>query len=285
MKKVIVTTESTSDLTAELVQEYGILTVPMHVVFDGVSFDDGRIPIEKIHEYYKETRKVPTTSAVNPEEYTLFFENIAREHPDCEILHIGYSSACSCSYQNLLIGMEGCKCAKVYPVDTLNVSAGAGNMTMIAADMARKNPELPIEEMVDRLQAMVPRVITRFIPENLDYLLAGGRVSNAQAIGARILGIKPRIDIIEGKLIASRKYRGTMEKVARKLLDDLLEQENVRKEVAYVICARGGKADVVGILTGWLAEEGFQTVHILECGCVMSTHGGPGAIGLSVIRA
>lgn len=282
---IIVTTESTSDLSPQLQKEYGILTVPMHVVFEDRAVEDGSIPVEEIHTYYKETGKVPTTSAVNPDEYTAFFDGIARDHPGSAILHIGYSSACSCSYQNCLLGIAGCTLAKVYPVDSLNVSGGAGNLTVIAGDLVRRHPELPIEELVRRLEEIVPRIVTRFIPENLDYLLAGGRVSNAQAIGARILSLKPRIDILKGKLIATHKYRGSMKKVSRRLLDDLLADEAVRKEVVYVNNARGGQPGVLEAMLEWLREAGFATIHAAECGCVMTTHGGPGAIGLSVIRA
>lgn len=285
MKKVIVTTESTSDIPSDLLKEHDIRVIPMHVVFEDEAVMDGSIPVERIHDYYKKTGKVPTTSAVNPEEYTVFFDTLVKENPGSEILHVGYSSACSCSYQNALIGIEGCQVARVHPVDTLNVSGGAGNLTLIAAHMVQSNPDASAEDIAKKLRGVVPQIVTRFIPENLDYLLAGGRVSNAQAIGARILGLKPRIDIVEGKLIATRKYRGAMEKVVRRLLDDLLEDQQVRKEVVYLIHARGGKAGVMETLRAMLREKGFAKIHVMDCGCVMSTHGGPGAIGLSMIRA
>lgn len=284
MKKIIITTESTSDLSPAHLREYDIRVVPMHVVFEDESLADG-FPLEKIHDYYRRTGKVPTTSAVNPSEYTAFFEDIAREAPDAAILHIGYSSACSCSFQNALLGVKDCRNAEVHLVDALNVSGGAANLVLLAANIVREHPDMPIEEVRKRVEQMVPRIVTRFVPENLDYLLAGGRVSNAQAIGARILGIKPRIDIIEGKLIAGRKYRGAMEKVAVKLMSDLLSEESLRKDLVYVLHAKGGKHDVTAMMKQWLREHGFQRVEEIACGCVMSTHGGPGAIGVSAVRA
>ena len=79
---------------------------------------------------------------------------------------------------------------------------------------------MTLEALAQAVEQAVPLVVTHFVPDRLDYLAAGGRVSNPAALGAALLKIKPRIDILDGKLIAGKKYRGTMAKVVPKLLED-----------------------------------------------------------------
>ena len=83
MREIIISTESGSDLPENLVKKYDIKVIPMHIVMDGTSYADGTISVDKIYEYYNETKKIPTTSAVNVGEYIDFFTQIREEHPDC----------------------------------------------------------------------------------------------------------------------------------------------------------------------------------------------------------
>ena len=122
MREIIITTESGSDLPENLVKKYDIKVIPMHIVMDATSYADGTISVDKIYEYYNETKKIPTTSAVNVGEYIDFFNEIRAEHPDCVIMHLAYSSLASSTYQNAEIAIR--EFEDIYLIDTRNVSGG-----------------------------------------------------------------------------------------------------------------------------------------------------------------
>ena len=284
VKKIILTTESCSDLSDTILKEHNILSVPFSVNFPDETVDDGQIPIQKIYDFYKTTKEIPKTSAINPQRYVEFFDGIAKENENAEIIHIGYSSACSCSFQNATTGVLACKKAKVYLVDSLNVSGGLGNLTLKAREVIQENPKDSAEELVEKIEAYVEKVHTSFIPDTMEYLLAGGRVSNAAAITATVLKLKPRIDIIDGKLIATKKYRGSMRKIISRFVDDFVEGKTFDLNKAYAFYSQGADPLAIENLKSSLMEYGFKEVVIMLLGCVMTVHGGPGAMGVSAME-
>lgn len=283
---IVLTTESGSDLTKESCERHHILTVPFGLNFPDRTVEDGQIPVQEIYDFYRDTRTIPKTNAVSPYQYTEFFKAVAAQNPESEIIHIGYSSACSCSFQNAVLGVRDLQNdnIKVHLIDSLNVSGGLGNLVLKAAELAERSPEKTAEELVRDILPCVKKVHTSFVPDTLDFLLAGGRVSNAAAIGAAILKIKPRIDIVGGKLLAVKKYRGKMEKIAYRFVDDFLEGRNFDKSRIYLFYAEGASLDMIGQIQKYLEEKGFEEVRVGVLGCVMTVHGGKGAIGMSAME-
>lgn len=285
MNQVVITTESCSDLSREMQEMHHIYSVPMHIDFPDKSFLDGEIPVEEIYQFYQRTKKIPKTSAVNPMEFSSFFRKVAEENPGAAIIHIGYSSQASCTFQNAIIGREECSEIDIHLIDSKNVSGGAANITLKAAQIVQENPQVSVYRLVEMITTYVDKVYTCFVPEHIEYLAAGGRVSNSAALGASILQIKPRIDIINGKLVAAKKYRGSMMKIMPKLVDDFVSGHDLSKQLIYVMYAQGAKKEVLSALQKLLLENGFKEIIFMTIGCVMSIHGGEGAIGLSAVGA
>ena len=281
MNNVIITTESCSDLPKELLDQHHIPIVAFGVNFPDHSVLDGEIPVSDIYDFYKKTRSIPKSNAVSPYQYTQFFEQVAEANPNKEIIHIGYSSACSCSFQNAVIGADECVKAKVHLVDSLNVSGGLGNLTLKACQIVDENPNVNVEQILEMIRGFVPKIQTSFVPERMEFLVAGGRVSNTAALGASIFKIKPRIDIIKGELIAAKKYRGMMRQIMPAFVADFCKDRNFDKSCAYIVYALGAQQSVLDEVKECLQAEGFQKVLLFELGCVMTIHGGKGAIGIS----
>jgi DegV family protein with EDD domain len=172
----------------------------------------------------------------------------------------------------------------VFLIDSKNVSGGAGAIAIAAAQMLRDEPEINVGCLVKRLKAIVPKVKTCFVPDKLEYLVAGGRCSNASVLLASVLRIKPRIDIVDGKLIATKKYRNTIDKFYDKLINDFMENETFDMRIAYIIYTLGSSSDVLEKMRNSLLAKGFKNVEIVMTGSVMATHGGEGAVGISAIR-
>lgn len=281
MRTIVLTTESGSDLTTETCEKHHILSVPFGLNFPDRTVDDGQIAVQEIYDFYKETKAIPKTNAVSPYQYTEFFRAAAEQNPGCEIIHVGYSSACSCSFQNAVLGVRDLEGVKVHLIDSLNVSGGLGNLVLKAAEIIENNPDDTAEQLVEKIVPYVKKTHTSFVPNTLEFLLAGGRVSNAAAIGATILRLKPRIDIINGELIAGKKYKGRMEKTAFRFADDFLEGKNFDKRLIYMFYAEGADLELMERLRQYLEGKGFARVKVGTLGCVMTVHGGKGAIGIS----
>lgn len=280
IRKIIFTTESGADLPKELAEKHNIKTVPMHVVMDGTDYkDDGSLPVSKIYDYYNRTKLIPSTTSTNPNEYEEFFAQIKAENPDCTIVHIGYTSKASSSSHNAEIAAENFE--DIYLIDALNVSAGLTVVTLYAAQLLESNPDIPMDELIQKIQASVPKSRMSFVPGSLEFLKAGGRVSNAAYISASLLQIKPLIELIDGKLVSTKKYRGKMSRVAEELLKDYLKKYPIDKKQIYFVFSIGLDEQVKVQMEQSAKEKGFENVTWIQAGSVISTHGGPGAFGIA----
>lgn len=279
MKKIVISTESGTDLPLDLAKLHNIYVIPMHVVMDGIDYPDGSIPVTNVYDYHERTKKIPSTSATNPNEYLSFFQNINKENPDCVIIHIAYSSKASCTYQNAIIGSEGVE--NIYFVDSLNVSGGEAAVVMKAVELVENNPDMKPTDLVEEIKSYVKKARVSFIPGNLEYLKAGGRVSNAAYLGATLLQLKPLIEIVDGQLIGTKKYRGKISRVAEEYLNEFIDRYNMDKEHIYLLYSLGLDEQIKQRAEEIAKEKGFKNIVWIQTGCVISTHGGPGAIGIA----
>lgn len=282
MRKIIILTESGSDLPKDLAKQHNIQVVPMHILMGGKTYADGSIPVEEVYDYYKRTKKIPTTSATNPDEYEHAFKKISEENPGCIIVHIGYSSKPSCSYQNSIIASEGME--NVYHADSLNCTGGLAAVVLKAAEMTEKQPDISPLELVKNIESYAARVRTSFIPGDLEYLKAGGRVSNAAYLGGTLLQLKPLIEIVDGKLVSTKKYRGKISNIVEKYMTEYIEKYNMDKEVIYIIYSLGLEEEVKKRMGEIAKEKGFEKVIYVQTGCMISCHSGPGAIGIVAVE-
>lgn len=279
MRKIIISTESGSDLPSHLIKKHNIQVVPMHVIMDEKNYPDGSIPVTMVYDYYQRTKKIPSTSSTNPNEYVSFFRKINEENPGCTIIHIAYSSKASSTYQNAAIAIK--EFDNIYLIDSLNVSGGEAAIIIKSAELAEKNIYDEPEKLLDEIRAIVSRARASFIPGNLEYLKAGGRVSNAAYLGASLLQLKPLIEIIEGKLVSTKKFRGKMKRVAEDYITEFIDTCNLEKERIFLLYSLGLDEETKVRMEEIVKEKNFNEVEWIQTGCVISTHSGPGAIGIA----
>ena len=202
-EKIVLLAETGSDISPEIAAEYGIYIVPMHVQMGDVTKDDGAFPPEEVCEYYEKTGKVPKTSASTPDDFEAIFDKIHAEHPDKHILYLAYSAVTTCSFQNGLISAEDRDYVTCF--DTKQVSIGQAAFVVEVAEFLRSNPQADVVQAVEFANNLLDKVHMSFSPENLDYLRAGGRVSNVAALIGNIIGLHPCIEIENGYLLARKK--------------------------------------------------------------------------------
>lgn len=280
MKKIILLAETGSDVNAELAKEYGVEIVPMHVSFDNETMDDGTFPVEKIVEYYQTTGKLPKTSGSMPDDFEVVLDRIHAEHPEAQILYLAYSAITTCSMQSGVIACEDRDYVTI--VDTKQVSAGQCNIVIKMAEILNENPDMTMEEAVAAANDLISRANMCFMPDNLEFLRAGGRVSNVAFLGAKLLNLHPVIEILDGLLMATKKYRGKMNKVAAQLVTDFAEKYDLdREETLWLISVIGFSDSVRAIVESAAKEAGFQKIRWIQAGGVITTHGGPAAFGMA----
>ena len=262
----------------DLVEKYQIQVVPMHVVMEGKDYLDGELSVEEVFDYYNRTKKIPSTSATNVHEYQELFSNIRVEFPDSIIIHIGYTSKASVSFQSALIAAEDFE--DLHLIDTLNVTGGLGAIVLYAANLLEENPSIDPLKLVEIIEAVVSKTRLAFLPGSLDFLKAGGRVSNLAYIGGALLKIKPCIELKEGKLVSTRKYRGNMSLVAEKLMRDYLEEYKIDRKQLYLIYSIGLDESIKRNMEDIVKETGFENITWIQAGAMISTHAGPGGFGI-----
>lgn len=224
MSNLVITVESGSDLTEEMARQYGIFIVPMYVQFKDETRADGSFPASDVCRYFKETGKVPKTSGSSPEDYRKVFDEIHRKWPEKKILHLAYSAVTTCSYQSARIAAEGRD--YVACLDTKHVSAGLTAAVTAVARRLQEKEEWELREAVREAEKITGRVRMCFLPDHLTYLRAGGRCGNLTALCGNLLQIHPRIELLEGYLKATKKYRGSMKKLVPRLIRDYSARRN-----------------------------------------------------------
>lgn len=282
MRRIILSTESGADLPKDLVEKHRIQVVPMHVIMDGKDYLDGELSVEEVFDYHSRTKKIPSTTATNVHEYHDLFTKIRLNFPDSIIIHIGYTSKASASFQSALIAAEDFE--DLFLFDTLNVTGGLAAIVMYAATMLEEEPSISHVRLIEELESIVPKTRLAFLPGSLDFLRAGGRVSNVAYIGGLLLKIKPCIELIEGKLVSTRKYRGSMSIVAEKLMRDYLNQYDIDRKQLYLIYSIGLDESIKRRMDEIAKEIGFENVTWMQAGAMISTHAGPGGFGIAGVE-
>lgn len=279
MRNIILSTESGADLPKDLVEKYNLQVVPMHIIMDGKDYLDGSLPVQDIYDYYDRTKKIPSTTATNIHEYQEFFTSIKEQNPDSTIIHIGYTSQASSSFQNAVIAAE--EFEDLHLIDALNVTGGLAAVVLYAADLLEKEPDIEPARLIEKIEAVVPKSKLAFIPGSLEFLKAGGRVSNMASLIGALLKIKPCIELKDGKLVSTKKYRGKMSGATEKLFSDYLKEFDIDREQLYLIYSIGLDEGIKQRMDEVAKENGFKKVRWIQAGGMISTHSGPGGFGVA----
>lgn len=278
--KIRITADSTCDLSAELVERYGVGILPLTVIMGGDVYRDGvDVNPNDIFEYVKKTGALPKTSAMTEEGYAEFFGNELKGYD--ALIHFNISSKASSSHENAVRASKAFG-GKVTAVDSLALSTGQGLLVLKACDLAAegKTPE----EIVKITEGLREKVNTSFVPDALDYLHKGGRCSLASLMGAKVLKIHPMIDMKDGKLYAKKKYMGNLERSLKSYINDLVQNYPEYDRTRCFITHSNCEKEVVDKVREQV-ESLFNFNEILEtrAGCTVTSHCGKNTLGVLFI--
>ena len=278
MSNVKIIADSTSDLPVSVRDRLDIEIVPLYVMLGEQSFRDGvNISQDDIFTHFDKTKQTPTTSAPSVQDFIEVFTPYAREGRD--VVFIGISSEMSATCQNAMIAALEFSDITIRVVDSRNLSSGIGLLAVRAAEMAAEG--MSADAIADRITAMTPLVRASFVIDTLTYLYRGGRCSRLQMMGANALSLKPKIVVRDGHMGPEEKYRGRQvrvaEKYARDVLADLKDIDPARVFVTHPRCDEGIVEAVMKVVrdTGY-----FREIYDTDAGCVITSHCGPGTIGV-----
>ena len=273
-----ITSDSTCDLSPELLERYQVSLLPLCVNLGDQTYYDGEsITPSDIFAYVARTGQLPTTSATNISTYMDFFAPLAEQYD--AVIHINIGSGFSSCHQNARLAAE--EMDNVYVIDSCNLSTGQGLMVIEAAVAAQRGDKP--EDIVTMLNELVDRIDTSFVVDKLDYLVKGGRCSSAAALGANLLNLKPCILLADGKMGVGKKYRGNWTKVLPGYAQDRLNGKEVCKDrvfITYTSCP----PEVVDTLRTYLQGLGFGEVLETVAGSTITSHCGPNTLGVLFIR-
>ncbi len=280
--KIQITSDSTCDLSAENVAKYGVEIMPLTVHLGIDSYQDGvDITPQDIFNYVAKSGELPKTSACSIEEYREYFEKILEKTgADC-IIHFNISSKASVSNSNANRAAETFN-KKVRVIDSMALSAGQGALVLKACDLMQEGKTA--DEIVEIINELRLKVNTSFVPDALDYLHKGGRCSLAALMGAKILRLHPMIEMVDGKLSATKKFKGDMTRCISSYIKDLREKFPEYDKTRCFITHTGCESEVVEYALRLVNENfEFDEVIVDTAGSIVTAHCGKGTLGVLFI--
>jgi len=278
--KIKIISDSTCDLSPELLTQHDIAIVPLSVIKDGVDYKDGiTITPADIFAHVASGDALCSTSAVSIGEYSDIFQKYAEDYDG--IIHINIGSSFSTCYQSACLAAEEFENVRV--IDSKNLSTGQGLVVLEACRLAENCDDL--DAMAEALRDYTSRVEASFLVDKLDYLVKGGRCSSAAALGANLLNLKPCIEVKDGKMTVVKKYRGNFAKcLATYVKDRLADREDIDRSKLFITKTVVSDDCHAGVADAVSAFGGFETVYETTAGCTVSCHCGPGTLGVLFVR-
>jgi len=271
-----ITADSTCDLSPEIIKEFDISLMPLHVLIDDEDFRDG-IDIEPkdIFRYVGQEGKSCKTAAVNTFEYENFFKEFSQKYD--AVIHISLGSGFSSCCQNAKMASE--QFDNVYVIDSQNLSTGSGHIVYEAALLAQEGVQA--EEIVKHLEEVVPKVDASFVIDTMEYLRKGGRCSGIEAFGATLLRIKPSIEVVDGKMIVGKKYRGNFDRCIVNYVKDRLENnDDIDYSRVFITHSYCSPETVQKVREAVETYAKFEQIIETTAGCTISSHCGPNTLGI-----
>ena len=272
--------DSTCDLSPEQIRKYNIKLMPLYVHLGDKDYRDGvDIHPDDIYAHVAAGGDLAATAAVNLADYVQVFSEYARRVDF--VLHIDISSDFSCCYQNARLAAADYD--NIYVVDSRNLSTGHGLVVLEAVRLAESG--MPPEQIVEELNRLTARVRASFILDRLDYMKKGGRCSAVAMLGANLLRLRPCIQVKDGKMGVEKKYRGSFEKCVRDYITDRLAGRTDLDLRRVFITHSGVSPEIEALAVQTVRSlQPFEEVCVTRAGCTVSSHCGPGTLGVLFIE-
>ena len=279
-KPVVITADSTCDLSQELRDRYQIHIIPLTILLGDESYLDGvDFTTADIYSRYRSDGTLPKTSAPSIQQFIDFFTPFLEA--GYEVVHLDISSELSVSFNDARLAameLEG-----VYPVDSRMLSTGLGLLCLEGAECRDRG--MSAAEIAAHLSSLTDKVDTSFVLDTLEFMWKGGRCSGIAALGANLLHLKPALEMKDGKLGVYKKYRGSIQAVYKQYVKERLSGKEIRPAHIFITDSGEVPEETLEMLANMVREAvpGAE-VHFTKAGCTVTSHCGPKTLGVLFLR-
>lgn len=275
-EKIAIVTDSTSDLTKDDLEENGIRSIPLKVIYSDQQFHD-RVDITPAEVYQSFEEEIPTTSMPSPQEIMDVYNDL-KAAGYTHIISIHISSGLSATYSNCMMVAEQIEGIEVEVVDSKMLSKGLGRLVLYANSLAKK--ELSFAEIVKKVEAKKEKIEVFFVVKTLKYLKKGGRIGKVSGTIAELLNIKPIIAIdAEGEYFTFDKIRGRKRSL-KKMYSIIKDKMVDGKEYVVDVMNAAAEEEAQTLLNKFKQLSQIKDTYFSEISPVMVVHTGPGLIGV-----
>ena len=275
---VKICTDSCCDLTQQQLKENNIAVLPLFVTLGEDDFLDGEnIKPDAIYEYVKQTKQLPKTAARSSEDFKEFFAELLKDGG--EVVYMGIGSTLSSTYDNARRAKEDMEEDRLFVVDSKSLSTGIGLLVLYACKLAKEG--LSGKEIVEKIEKQRELNQASFVVDKLDYLYKGGRCSALAKFGANLLKLKPRLEVVDGKIENTAKYMGQYKIVLKKYVDDMINNHsNAKTDLCFVTHTKTDPEIVANLIEYIKSKNIFDNIVETEAGATITCHCGENTLGM-----
>ena len=274
--------DSTCDLSRELTERYHVDIMPLNVNLGEEAHTDGvDITPQEIFAWSDQTRETPKTAVFSMEKVMKRFK-FYLDNGD-ELICFSISEKMSASGQVMRLAAQELNATdRIHIIDSANLSTGIGLLILRTADLITEG--LPIAEVVKQVEATKPLVRASFVVDTLTFLHRGGRCSGLASLMGSMLKIHPKIVVEGGAMKPDAKYRGSMQRVLNRYVEDLVPaMQKARRERVFVTHSCYGNDLPQTVIDMLKPMNLFDEILETNAGCVVSSHCGPNTLGVLFI--
>ena len=272
--------DSTCDLSKELIERFDINIIPLHIHLGEEEYLDGvNITPDEIYKWSDANNTTPKTSAASIADAMSAFEKF----PEDELIVFTISGSMSTTVNVMRLAAEDLEREdSIHIIDSKNLSTGIGLLVLEAARMAKEG--MAAADIVATINEMIPKVRASFVVDTLTFLHRGGRCSGVAALAGGALKLHPQLNVIDGAMLPGRKYRGNMSKVILSYAKDMEADLKLANKNRVFITHSGCEQEILDDVYAYLKElHVFDEICITRAGGVISSHCGPGTLGVLFI--
>ncbi|MBQ7955162.1 MAG: DegV family protein [Lachnospiraceae bacterium] len=270
--------DSTCDLSKELIEQYNISIIPLCIVMGDKSYYDGlEVTPDEIYKWADANKTTPKTAAASFD----FAGDVLKPHMEAgdDIIFIGIGEKLSTTCNVLRLLGKDAEYDKLHVIDSANLSTGIGLQILYAAKLIEEGKSA--KEIVELIEARRDKVRASFVVETLTYLARGGRCSAVTALLGNALSLKPEIVVEDGAMKVAKKYRGKQASVILKYAKDMEEALKTADPSCIFITHSGCEQEIVDSVKEYLESlNRFENIYTTRAGGVISSHCGPRTLGV-----
>ena len=275
--------DSTSDLGPELCERYHVNIIPLHILLGDDDYLDGiTTSPEEIYKWSDEQKSTPKTAAPGLGEIMAAFKPVLEAGDEIISFAISFDMSSSGQIMKLAAAELGYE-DKVSVIDSRELSTGVGHEIIEASILAEQG--LQRDEIVRRIEALVPRVSASFVVDTLTFLHRGGRCSGVAALAGSLLKLHPEILVTEGRMIPGKKYRGKLMTAVQEYVKSREEELlQAKRDRIFITTSQHCDEEEQWTLAYLKGLDHFKEIYITHASGVISSHCGPGTLGILYIR-